>query len=244
MNVLPRIGQIRCSIFISQFIGFTPENFDTFRTLLMPEGVATGVQVNGAVSPTPFYSQPQYGMPWSLSKNLQGQNDSEIISFLPGKIDFVLNKTGDIQELVMPYISRCENGFQSIISKLKSVEVNRLAFCPLHSIKIDEKSPADLYWGNILKRTSSNGIPCQNVEISYLLKNQERINGKDVSMNFLHQIKDGFHMINGQKDEDCILVVLDINTATENNLKFSAEDQHSFWNKCFEWEMDLLNNIF
>ncbi len=243
MNTSPRIGQVRCSVFISQFIGYTPENVEKFRPIFMPDVEQSSVQISGVVSPGQFNTPLQYGMPWNLSRNLSGQNENEIVSFVPGKIDYVLNQTGSISDIVPAFINRCERAF-NLVANLKGIDVNRIAFCPLHSIRIDEDNPASLYWENILKRTSSNGIPCQNIEVNYLLKNNEIINGKDVTINFLHQIKDGFHLVNGKKDEDCIIIVLDINTAVENNRMFSIDDMHSFWEKCPDWEKFLLENIF
>lgn len=75
------------------------------------------------------------------------------------------------------------------------------------------------------------------------MKKIVRLNNKDIEMNFLHQLSDGFHVTNGQKDADCVLVRLDINTVPEKPYSFETEDMDEFYMKSTEWEKEILDNI-
>ncbi len=250
MAISPKIVQQRGTIFINQIIGYTPENEKKFKSLLLPDGVVSAIrpsiQQGGVVAPLPLTIPPQFGMPWQLRKELgesvDGSKQDLCISFFPGKVDIVLNKVGDIGEIDNYLLNLCKEQFR--VLREESFEVTRLAYCPLYSLVVNSSILAEDYWKLSLKKTSSMGIPMQNRELSYVLKNDEIINGKPITMNFLHQIKDGYHVTKGIKDADCILISLDINSVAENSYRFEVNDMNEFWALCPRWTAKLLDNIF
>lgn len=236
MENLPKVVQMRGTIFFQQIIGYTPENAAKYKQLLMPEGKVTGIPqvgipIQGA---NPF--APQYGMPWQLV------NESIQISFFPNKIDIVCEKEGVFGKNDAEFLRLCTEKF----SKFKldgDFPINRLAYAPLFSITVTEKMQSREFWQRILKQISYKGVPFQNIEYNYLLKNIVNINSKEVEMNFLHQLSDGYHITNGQKDSDCVLIKLDINTVPEKPYSFEVKDISAFYSKSIDWEKELIDNI-
>lgn len=243
MEKTPKIVQMRGTIFISQVIGYSPENEAKFKDILMPDGTVGSIQQLGVPAPGVFTSMPQYGMPWKLGKQLDRPNENLSIVFYPGKIDIIQNLEGNVGTDDVVFLSMCEEKFRFFVND-PDFQVTRLAYCPTHSIAVESPSDARGYWQKILKTTSSNGVPFQNVSISYLLRRISTINGKEVEMNFLHQLSDGVHITNGKKDMNCILFTLDMNTIAEGKYLFAEAELKDFLRSCPKWDMDMIDNIF
>ncbi len=202
----------------------------------MPEGNVAGIPQVGAPiqGANPF--APQFGMPWQLV------NDGLQISFFPNKIDIVFEKEGEFGKIDVDFLKFCTEKFSLFISD-GNFSINRLAYAPLFSIIVNEKMQSTEFWQHILKQISYKGIPFQNIEYNFLLKNIVNLNSKEVEMNFLHQLSDGYHITNGKKDSDCILMKLDINTVPEKPYSFDVDDMNVFYSKSIEWEKELIENI-
>lgn len=242
MEPLPVIAQLRATVFISQFIGYTPQNEKEYRELFLPNGVLTPIQPEGLVPSPQTPVIPQYGMPWRLTKFGDKQGESTSVTFFPGKIDIILNQEGPLEELEGPFTDFCVGKFKLLLDK--SFIISRMAFCPTFTIRVDSAEQASEYWRRLLKCTTSNGIRYQNVGVNYLLKTEIKVNDHPVVMNFLHQISDGVHITSGTKDADCILVTLDMNSAPECAYSFVEQDLGPFYEQCKEWSRRLMENVF
>lgn len=242
MEPLPVIAQLRATVFISQFIGYTPQNEQEYRMLFLPDGTLTPIQPEGLVPSPQAPITPQYGMPWRLTKWGNNPGESTSVTFYPGKIDIILNREGRLEELEDPFIDFCVERFRSLLDK--SFVISRMAFCPTFTIKIESAEQASEYWRRLLKCTISNGIQYQNVGVNYLLKKEIEVNHHPVVMNFLHQIMDGVHITSGTKDADCILVTLDMNSAPEHVYSFVEQDLVPFFEQCKDWSRRLMENVF
>ena len=235
MENLPKAVQMRGTIFFQQNIGYTPENASKYKQLLMPEGNVIGIpQVGIPMGANPL--APQFGMPWRLV------NDGLHISFFPNKIDIIYEKEGELGKIDVDFLKLCTEKF-TLFKSDSQFPINRLAYAPLFSIIVNEKMQSTDFWQRILKKISYKGIPFQNIEYNFLLKNIVSINSKEVEMNFLHQLSDGYHITNGKKDSDCILMRLDINTVPEKPYSFGVDDMKVFYSKSMEWEKELIDNI-
>ena len=242
MEPLPVIAQLRTTVFISQFIGYSPQNEQEYRALFLPDGALAPIQPEGLV-PSPLQPViPQYGMPWRLIKLGNKPGESTSVTFYPGKIDIILNQEGPLEELEGPFIDLCIEKFKLLLAK--SFVISRMAFCPTFTIRVDSPEHASELWRRLLKCTTSNGIRYQNVGVNYLLKKEIEINHHLVVMNFLHQISDGVHITSGVKDADCILVTLDMNSAPEHVYSFVEQDLVPFFDLCKEWSRRLMENVF
>lgn len=241
MEVLPKVVQLRGTIFFQQYIGYTPENVSIYKPLFMPDGDVVGIPQVGVPIQGSNPLAPQFGMPWQLVKNY-APNESLKISFLPNKIDIIQEKEGRFGEIDNKFLQLCFEKFRSF-KDYGNFIISRMAYAPLFSVIVNDNIQATEFWQNLLKQTSYKGIPFQNIEYNFLLKKIVRLNDKDVEMNFLHQLSDGFHITNGQKDADCVLVKLDINTVPEKPYTFETKDMEDFYTKAIEWEKELLDNI-
>ena len=239
---MPSIAQLRGTVFFSQFIGYTPENERKYRSLFLPDGVLSNiVQPENMMAP-PINPSIPYGMPWRLVKEFEKPGENLSVSFFPGKIDIIQNQEGSLDQLETQFFNLCIERFGYLVEE--SFVISRLAFCPTFTIRIDSVNQATEYWRRLLKSTMSNGIPFQNVAVSYLLKKEVLINNRPIVMNFLHQIVEGFHITAGRKDADCILVTLDMNSTPEYNYVFNRQDLAPFFDSCKDWSRRLMDNIF
>ena len=242
MEPLPVIAQLRATVFISQFIGYSQQNEQEYRVLFLPDGTLFPAQPEGLVPSPQAPVIPQYGMPWRLIKWGNKQGESTSVTFYPGKIDIILNQEGSLEELAGPFIGFCIEKFKLLLHR--SFVISRMAFCPTFIIRVESPEQATEYWRRLLKCTTSNGIRYQNVGVNYLLKKEIEVNHHMVVMNFLHQIMDGIHITSGTKDADCILVSLDMNSAPEYVYSFVEQDLVPFFEQCKDWSLRLMENVF
>lgn len=241
MKVFPKVVQLRGTIFFQQYIGYTPENVSIYKQLFMPDGDVVGISQIGVPIQGSNPLAPQFGMPWQLVKNY-APNESLKISFLPNKIDIIQEKEGGFGEIDTEFLQLCLEKFKSFKNNGDFI-ISRMAFAPLFSIIINDNIQTTEFWQNLLKQTSYKGIPFQNIEYNFLLKKKVRLNERDIEMNFLHQLSDGFHITNGKKEADCVLIKLDINTVPEKPYTFETKDMEEFYLKSIEWGKELLENI-
>lgn len=238
------IVQLRSTIFLSQNIGYTPENAEKFKKILMPEGKIYGIPQPGipvlGVNP----NVPQFGMPWRIfHKTVEGEYN---IAFQPGKIDIVLAKEvkyGDDTE--KDFCRKSIGWFSQIINQFKEVYVTRIAYAPLYAIK-DDASNAKHIWNILLKKTVFDGVPSQDINLSFLLKKIINIGEKDVTMNLLYNIFDGNQIRNENGKESVskvLLLQLDLNSIAEETLNLGCQDISEFFNNILEIKCKLIDNV-
>lgn len=238
------IVQLRSTIFLQQNIGYTPENAEKFKVLLMPNAKAYSIPQPGmflGINP----DIPQYGMPWRLfEKSPEGGEYN--IAFHPGKIDIVLAKEISYgNETEKEFLNKSTEWFSKILDTQGNTSATRIAYAPLYAIKNKEED-YNTVWGNFLKRTSFDGIKSQDINLSFLLKSYIKVGEKDIPMNFLHNIFDGNQIKNEngiQTLHKVLLFQLDLNSIPEENLNLNKEGINDFYNKIVEIKNKLVDNV-
>lgn len=221
-NSLKVVQQRTSVFFMSQYIGYSKENAERFKKAIGHEGMTVGA-VQGAGIPVPMGnpSMPQLGMPWKLV------DKDVIINFLPGKIDVIQDKEFEVASGVKSFIAYSKEVVGKIIGEA-GYTMSRLAYAPLFSLTSKEPKEVKQRWGKLLSKTTVEGIDFQNIELRFLLKKQIKINGGLVDINMLNQISDGIHLVNGQKDADCLLLQIDLNTIPDTAYSFGVSDLNAF----------------
>lgn len=223
------IAQLRGTIFVSQYIGYTPENANKFRELLLPDSTAYSAPeiIVPGVNPT----APQYGMSWRLFKKCGDNGDYNIV-FLPGKIDIILTKDAKYgDETEMNFCKKCADWFSKIMKEISISIVTRIAYAPLYAIRYEDGT-YDTRWESLLKKTVYDGTPMRDVNFSFLLKRVINICGKEVEMNLLHNISDGVQIkvrAETQQQIQVVLLQLDINSTPEKSIDLDAGGVNKFF---------------
>ena len=237
------IAQLRGTIFVSQYIGYTPENAKKFGELLLPDSKvysAPEIIVPG-VNPT----APQYGMSWRLFKKGDDGGDYNIV-FLPGKIDIILTKDAKYgDETEMNFCKKCANWFTMIMKEISISTVTRIAYAPLYAIRYEDGT-YDARWDGLLKKTVYDGTPMRDVNFNFLLKRVINICGKEIEMNLLHNISDGVQIRVGaesQQQMQVVLLQLDINSTPEKSIDLNKEGVNKFFDDILGIKEKLIENV-
>lgn len=231
------VAQIRASIFYPQTIGFTPENGAKYKDMFLPDGV---IAPAGPFQEMPYGNLP-LGMPWQLVGQDEEKN-GVTIAFLPNKIDIVKNVNEFNDHTEGDFIQFCAKKFETFLNDIQ-MQAIRLAYCPLLTMDISEIEERNFAWQHVIKQVSVDGSPCQDVNLSFLIKKEKQICGKNVDVNFLFKMMDGFKMKDGVKASDSILIQLDINTVPETSYVFSAEEIAAFMDQAKDWKKVFINNV-
>ena len=213
------IAQLRGTIFVSQYIGYTPENANKFKGLLLPDSIVCSAPEIIAQGGIP--TSPQYGMSWRLFKKDNVDGDYNIV-FLPGRIDIILTKDAKYRdETEINFCKKCVDWFSKIMKEISIPIVTRIAYAPLYAIRYEDGT-YDARWDGLLKKTVYDGIPMRDVNFNFLLKRVINICGKEIEMNLLHNISDGVQIRVGAESQQQIQVVLlqlDINSTPEKSIE-------------------------
>lgn len=236
--------QLRSTIFLQQNIGYTPENAEKFRNLLMPGCKIYNITQPGMPMLGVNPNMPQYGMPWRLfNKSEEGEYN---IAFQPGKIDIILAKEvayGD--DIEKDFCNKSIKWFSDILETQGNTVATRIAYAPLYAIK-NEGEDKNLIWENLLKKTVFGGIPTQDVNLSFLLKSFIPIQGENVQINLLHNIFDGNQIKNEGTSptvHKVLLLQLDLNTIPEKNLSLTKDGVADFFSNILKTKSNLINNV-
>lgn len=233
-----KIVQQRASIFIMQSIFYTPNDAVKYKQMLLPDAKESPV-VN-ANMPLQFANPkvPQFGMPWQLVEEKEGYINRVV--FLPNKIDIIQEKDGIFGIDDKEFIGFCMEKFMALKAEING-PIYRMAYSPIITFAVNDETPSSDFWNEFLKRTTVKGIPFQNIELAYLLKRKEIINEKEIELNFHHQLADGYHLVNNEKDADCVLFTLDINSVSEKPYEFEISDLSDFLSKSIQWSNELIS---
>lgn len=241
-----RTVQLRGTIFIQQNIGYTAEVSARFKERLLPDGKILGVPQPGV----PFNGQnpniPQYGMSWRiLNKEANGAEYN--IIFNPGKVDIVYNREspygGDVEEQFCKF---CIEKFGSILDILHDTNVQRIAYAPLYGIIGNEQNNLLEIWGKLLKKTIYDGVTLQDINLSFLLKQEMIFGGRTIQMNLLHSFFDGFQtqVVEGQqKVNKTIMFQLDLNSIPDPPLDLDKGGVSAFFDNILSTKYSLVDNV-
>lgn len=238
--------QLRSTIFLQQNIGYTPENAEKFRNLLIPGCKIYGIVQPGipmlGVNPT----VPQYGMSWRLFKKCDDGGEYNI-AFQPGKIDIVFaHETPYGDDIEKNFCDQSIEWFTKILDTQGNEPVLRIAYAPLYAIMKDAEFTGDAIWSSILKKTAFNGVQFQDINLTFLLKRQINFNGTDIQMNLLHTIFDGVQTKtenDSQIIHNVFLFQFDLNSIPEKILNMDKEGIAAFFNGILEIKNNLVDNV-
>ena len=238
-----RIVQLRGTIFLPSTIGYTPENEKHFRELLLPSSlcygiIQPGIQTQGL---NPNMLQPQYGMAWRLNKTEDGKQYN--IVFLPGKIDIILDLDIDYKEdEEKNFCSFCTSCFSKILENQRGQLVSRIAFAPLYALSAEECN-----WHRFLRQTMNDGLQMQDINLSYVLKeNLEISSDKKIVLNLLHNISDGYQVrvVDGSNMVfPVMLLQLDLNSIPEQNIEFNRGDIELYFSIILKIKNNIISNV-
>ena len=240
------ILQLRSTIFMQRNIGFTPDVYNQFRDLLMPNAKVYGIPQPGVpvlgVNPT----APQYGMPWRLFSKTEDDKEYNI-AFQPGKIDIILAlakvKSYD-DSLEKEFCMQSIEWFSRILATDESATISRIAYAPLFAIEMNTDSEGDEVWSKLLRKAVIGGMSMQDVNLSFLLKSIEHFGSVDMQMNFLHNIFDG--IIQSKTNEEprkALLFQLDLNSVPEKPLNLKKDEMAAFFNGIVDIKSQLVENV-
>lgn len=240
-----QIVQLRSTIFISQNIGYTPETAAEFKTLLEPEGhirslVPPGIPVQGVSQEV-----PQWGMPWCIYKQ-RGTDSVYTINFLPGKIDFILNKEVDpASDTEVKFLELSKSWVEKICAKIADTVV-RVAYAPFYAILDNENTSLNDVKAKVIPLKAFAGQKPQDINVSFNYKNQIKISDKTLHTNLLCNISDGYktiHNKNTEHTQNVLMVQLDINTIPSMNYKLTPDEVAIFFSEVLNLKDQLLNTI-
>lgn len=201
---------------------------------------------NGSVAPaSPFPEMAVGNLPLGMPWQLVGKDDSGnnvVIVFLPNKIDIVKNIECPNEKMEEDFICFCSEKFKLFLDDIK-MDAVRLAYSPLLAMADNDAEGRMVAWQHLIKQTSIEGVPCQDVNVSFLTKKIKQLGDKEVDMNFLFKMMDGMKLKDGVKTSDSVLVQLDINTVPEASYSFGGKDVETFLNKAIEWKNEYINSV-
>lgn len=239
-----KIVQMRGTIFLPENIGYTADNANKFQALLMPNGTIGNVFLGGNM-PMPITAAPQWGGPWCLTLAENGQTKQ--IMFLPNKIDIIAyNDNGfDIEE-EQSFVTECNQSFNKIIEELGgTTKLTRLAYAPLLILE-KEQYPHKGIFDKILNVKSESTDYITDRDVTFTLKREVVISEKNILLNLLHKISDGYQTIQTTGNptiKEIYMLQLDINTVVEQGYKFEKYDIGSFFDKVIDLKNSLIDNL-
>lgn len=237
-----KIVQMRGTIFLPENIGYTEDNATKFQALLMPNGTIGNVFLGGNM---PIASAPQWGGPWCLTQTENSQTKQ--IMFLPNQIDVIAyNDNGYDAEAEKSFITECKMSFYKIVEELgETTKLTRLAYAPLLVIE-KEQQPHKGIFNKILNIKSEETDYITDRDVTFTLKREVVINGKNILLNLLHKISDGYQTITtigNPTKKEIYMLQLDINTVVEQRYKFEKNDVESFYDRVIELKNSLIDNL-
>lgn len=234
--------QLRSTIFISQNVGYVPEVAAKLKEFLLPNG-----QIKGIMFPaTPIMgdaSLPQWGMPWSLYVP-KDTNPLYNITFLPGKIDIIMNKdVTSTNGTESDFINKCNQWFKKICEYLNETNISRIAYAPSYSVSLKDFPNI---WNTFIKVSPFEGSECQDNNLSFLYKKVIQLKNKDIQVNLLQNIFDAYKtaVVNEtETTEKLVMLQLDLNTVPKNDYKFNIEEIEDFFLTILDIKNSLLKSF-
>ena len=240
------IAQMRGTIFLSETIGFTPDNANKFKALLLREAQVSGVVLMPGVPPA--FVPAQWGAPWCLQYQ-DADMSNYWIMFLPGKIDIIRSCEQPYEStLATGFVHLCAEWINKITTSMgSSVKPTRVAYAPMFVLIQEEcQEMATFFWNNILKVNTLDAYPIADRNVSYLLKKEISLNDKSIQLNLLHNISDGIQtrVVNSvQESRKVIMIQFDINTIPEINYNLENSEINTFFEEVLIVKEKLINNL-
>lgn len=233
----PSIVQLRGTIFTSSTIGFTEELKNKFLPLL------PGGQVQPVIIPFlpqasfPLGQQMTIGGPWKIVK------DGRSIVFNPQSVDVIEGRYNDFISSEEEFAEFCVKVLSKITDYLG--HNTRLAYCPTFAMDQLDGFICKDWWATMFSSTTQVGVSMQEINLTYLLKKGFDLNGKKLTLNMHHNIFDGYrYNKNNVKENDSIIITLDINTVPQSDVKLEPADVKPFFEKALKEKEKLMNNYF
>jgi hypothetical protein len=110
------------------------------------------------------------------------------------------------------------------------------------AIRLDGPDDSTI-WNQLLRQSSYEGIPYQDISLSYLIKKQQKLKGRTFTVNFLQKIFNGIQIKEGKKAADCLLVQIDMNTVPDQPYQFASDQIEEFLNQSISWKENIIDHI-
>ena len=239
------IVQLRSTIFLPQNIGYTPENEERFKNMIMPTAKVYGIMPQGIPMLGVNPNLPQFGMPWRLFWKTENHEEYNV-AFHPGKIDIILTKEfpyGNSEEV--SFCNKCSELFSKILGAFSNINVTRIAYAPLYAIKRDSVLNNSI-WNNLLNISLFENKNPRDINFSFLFKKIINIENKEIEINLLHNLFDGNQIKNNgriQEVIDVLLFQLDFNSVPETMLSLGDTGIREFFKDIIQIKNDLVKNV-
>lgn len=123
------------------------------------------------------------------------------------------------------------------------MKATRLAYCPLLSMAENDSEGRLVTWKHVISQTAIEGIPCQDINMSFLIKKNKPIEQQNVDVNFLFKMMDGMKIKDGVKTSDSVLIQLDINTVPEGSYTFDSQEIKAFLEEAVVWKQEFVDSV-
>jgi hypothetical protein len=237
MNPNQVLLQVRATLFIPRFLGYSAENIAKYQHLL-PNAVVGGVELKGFPFPDAFPPVLGDNSPWQLS------TESYQISFLPNRIDVSsVGVAADNALRKIDFVQTVEEIFRKIM-ELEGVRATRLAFAPSYAWNDTPDFHGVEYLNSLITRNRYEGVAADENEVRNRFLVDRRIGGYDTPVNHIISISSGTrHNRKGNAAEEFTTVIceIDINNCLGQSVQFTGEDVISFYNQVLDWEQSLIN---
>ena len=230
----PSLVQLRSTAFIPVVITYNEENRSRFANLLPDSQV---MEIMPQSPNTIIQSGITLGAPFQYVKY------NRSIMFNGHRVDIVETRQNEQIASEKDFVDFCIDVFTKIIPEVGCY--TRFAYAPLMAVDEIDGFNCNLWWNKILKGTTQEGLPMQEINVTFLLKKNILINEKEITLNLHHNLYDGYRFDSkGDKINDSILAAFDINTLEKNNLSFKNDDVVSFFEIALKEKDILLDNYF
>ena len=239
MNVI----QQRATVFISSFIGYSPEAVDRYKDLITGAQPAPVPPVQQF--PVPLPALPvvdlQPGSTWQL---VLGQMR---VVFTPNRVDVIKDWIGPRNSnQIQAFLNECKVILQKIIEReSRGCEVLRLAYAPVFAHDTVSGFAPSQVWACLLRNPEFCGGPAQEVSIVRNYRSPRELKGREFVLNFRSVIGDANRFTpDGMFLSAGVLANLDINTIAEGNYRFSLEEVLDFFTKSESYANELYDFLF
>ena len=239
------VFQLRGTIFISKFIGYSTSN-SAWLKQLFPNTIECPIpQTTIQFSPGSLQitQQPQLeeNAPWQLV-----EGNTRIV-FNPNRIDIIRDVVTVQDSAEDNFCNFCSDAFLKIVES-QSLVPTRLAYAPIYAKDRDDSFNSMMLWNNLLTHPSYGDIKPEEVSLTYNYRVEKSIGERSVPINFKTFISDAQKQLPTGIVSGCVTISLDINTAVNpvvnhaQSLEYGVHDIEFFFKTAYRWGKEFLSN--
>lgn len=173
-------------------------------------------------------------------------DNNERIQFTPQKVDYLCYLNGEYTaEEIYRRMERCKEVFEKIIS-MTDATVTRIAFAPAYIIDVDEKEYLQLI-SSIFSHPTFKESVLSDTNFTQTFYVEEKLGDRKIMMNYISKFESERYIqnVNGINQIVSVYTIeFDINTRTNEALKFDIEDVKLFCSEACSYGESFLDFYF